>query len=194
MPAKKKTRKKAAVKKKSKTTKSSPARKTVKKVVKKKTAPKVAKKSVKKKAGKAAPKQRAKPDQYEELKKLLVGQRRNILKEAREEISKIIDGETKQLIDTALDDGDWSFIDMAEGITLKKLSASKNTLNKIDEALRKINEGTYGLCEDCGDEISKERLKVIPFALCCVECMERRERFEEFEGREMPWLSIEDLL
>ncbi|UCG79095.1 MAG: TraR/DksA C4-type zinc finger protein, partial [Nitrospirota bacterium] len=67
------------------------------------------------------------------------------------------------------------------GVNLRKLTAQKETLNKVDEALRKLNEGTYGLCEECGDEISKERLTVLPFAILCIECKEQKEREERFE-------------
>ena len=54
-------------------------------------------------------------------------------------------------------------------------------LNKIDETLRKLAQGTYGICEDCGTEISEARLKIMPFAIYCVDCMETREKLEELE-------------
>jgi DnaK suppressor protein len=178
---------KASLKAKKKVTKKT-AKKTVKNPPRKSSSAKI-KKTIKKTVGK-----KAKKDKNDELRKLLLGRRRKILDEARAEISKFLKGDTKQLVDTAIDDGDWSFIDMAKGIDLKKLSNQKDTLNKIDEALRKIDEGTYGLCEDCEIEISEERLKIIPFALLCVECKEQREKFEEFESSGAPWLSIKDLL
>jgi DnaK suppressor protein len=98
------------------------------------------------------------------LRKLLINRREEIIKEAKSEISKYIKGETRQLVDTALDDGDWSVIDLSEDISLKQLSTHRENLLKIDEALRKLDEGTYGICEDCGGEISEERLQVIPLA------------------------------
>ncbi len=118
------------------------------------------------------------------LKRLLLQKRKQILAEAKSEIGKFIRGENKQLVETALDDGDWSVVDLSEDINLRKLSEHKKTLERIDEALRKIEEGTYGICEDCGSEISEERLKVIPFAIYCVECMEKREKMEEFKEEE----------
>jgi DnaK suppressor protein len=118
------------------------------------------------------------------LKKLLLQRRTDLLKEIRNEISKYIKGETRQLVDTALDDGDWSVVDLSEDISLRHLSAHRETLQKIDESIRKLNEGTYGLCEDCGDVISAERLKILPFAIYCIDCQERREKIEEMEKRE----------
>lgn len=49
----------------------------------------------------------------------------------------------------------------------------------IDEALQRIKNGEYGVCEECGEEIPFERLKVMPFTKVCVECQERIERDEE---------------
>jgi DnaK suppressor protein len=115
------------------------------------------------------------------LRRALINRREEIVKEAKVEISKYIRGDTKQLVDTALDDGDWSIIDLSEDISLKQLSTHRETLLKIDEALRKLNEGTYGKCEDCGEEISEERLRVLPFAIYCRDCQEKREQIEEME-------------
>ncbi len=120
-------------------------------------------------------------ERRERLRKLLVTKRQEILKEAKSEIGKFIRGENRQIVETALDDGDWSFVDLAEDLNLRKLTVHKQTLNKIDESLRKLREGTYGICEDCGSEISEERLKVIPFAIYCVDCMEKREEIEKIE-------------
>ena len=75
-----------------------------------------------------------------------------MLAEARNEISKYIKGETRQLVESVLDDGDWSVIDLSEDINLRRLSAHQASLVKIDESLRKLREGTYGICEDCGED------------------------------------------
>lgn len=120
-------------------------------------------------------------DKKSALRRLLIDKREEIIKEAKAEISKYIKGETKQLIDTALDNGDWSIVDLSEDISLKRLSTHRETLLKIDEALRKLDEGTYGKCEDCGEEISEERLKILPFATYCRDCQEKREQLEELE-------------
>lgn len=118
------------------------------------------------------------------LRKTLLKKRAEILQEAKDEISKYIKGETRQLVDTALDDGDWSVVDLSEDISLRKLGVHRENLQKIDEALRKFNEGTYGICEDCGEAISEERLKILPFAIYCIDCQERREQFQQMERKE----------
>lgn len=120
----------------------------------------------------------------ENLKKLLIKMREDIIKEAKNEIRKFKEGEKKQIVESVLDDGDLSFVDLSEDISLKQLSAHRDTLIKIDEALRKLKEGTYGMCEDCGDEISVERIKIIPFATCCRDCQEKKEIIDKIKQSE----------
>ncbi len=118
------------------------------------------------------------------LRRLLIEKRKEILKEIKNDTSRYIKGESKQLVDTALDDGDWSIVDLAEDINLKHLSSHRDDLQKLDEAIRKLNEGTYGICEDCGDEISEKRLNILPYAIYCIDCKEKREKIEEMQRRE----------
>lgn len=120
------------------------------------------------------------------LRKALILKREEILKETKLEISKYIKGETRQLVDTALDNGDWSVVDLSEDISLKQLGNHRENLFKIDEALRKLDEGTYGKCEDCGGDISEKRLKVLPYAIYCIDCKEKREQLEKMESKEGP--------
>jgi len=61
----------------------------------------------------------------------------------------------------------------------------KRKLAQIDDALERIDEDTYGLCEECGVKIPKARLKVLPFAKYCVECQEKNEREEKYTREEM---------
>lgn len=54
----------------------------------------------------------------------------------------------------------------------------KNKLMAIEDALRRIDEGTFGYCEECGEKISKQRLKAVPFATLCVSCKSKKEAEE----------------
>lgn len=120
----------------------------------------------------------------ERLKKVLIQRREDIVKESKSEIRKYVSGEKKQLVETVMDEGDLSVVDLAEDINLKQLSTHRETLLKIDTALRKLSEGTYGVCDECGDEISEERLKILPFAIFCRDCQEEREMKEKMEKEE----------
>jgi len=117
----------------------------------------------------------------DKLRKLLIQKREDIVKEAKTEIKKYVSGEKRQLVETVLDDGDLSVIDLSEDISLKQLSTHRETLLKIDTALAKLKEGTYGTCEECDDEISVERLRILPFAIYCRDCQEKKELIEKME-------------
>lgn len=54
-------------------------------------------------------------------------------------------------------------------------SKSGRLIYHIDEALRRIQEGTYGKCHKCGEQISAERLKAVPHARMCIECKSAEE-------------------
>ncbi|MBF0564464.1 MAG: TraR/DksA family transcriptional regulator [Nitrospirae bacterium] len=125
-------------------------------------------------------------DRTRRVKKILIDERGKILKEAKTEISNFTKGEEKQQVEAAIDDGDWSVVDVSEDIILQKLHQHKLKLNKIDEALRKLADGSYGICEDCGLPISEARLKVLPYATMCVECKEKTEKIEAIE-KEQPF-------
>jgi DnaK suppressor protein len=53
------------------------------------------------------------------------------------------------------------------------------TLSKIDEALARLEEGTFGYCFECGEEISERRLRALPFAVRCKDCEEARETAQQ---------------
>jgi RNA polymerase-binding protein DksA len=52
----------------------------------------------------------------------------------------------------------------------------ERTLRQVEHALRRFEKGTYGICEECGQEIDPERLAVLPYATLCLNCAERRAR------------------
>ncbi|MBN2058894.1 MAG: TraR/DksA C4-type zinc finger protein [Deltaproteobacteria bacterium] len=53
---------------------------------------------------------------------------------------------------------------------------------KIEEALDRIQDGTYGICEECNGEISEERLKARPVTTFCINCKKRQETNEKLRG------------
>jgi DnaK suppressor protein len=61
-------------------------------------------------------------------------------------------------------------------MTLNLMGNEKEVLDQIDEALKRLEAGSFGLCEACGIEIPAARLEAIPYAAQCVRCASRRER------------------
>ena len=74
--------------------------------------------------------------------------------------------------ETSGDYGDMSQQSEQEWLFLNQNRANAKELGLIEKALRRINDGTYGSCTHCGNPISPQRLRAIPWAECCVECQD----------------------
>ncbi len=67
--------------------------------------------------------------------------------------------------------------------TLEQVSSQQQIIANIDESLRSIEKGSYGVCDNCGELINKPRLAVLPFAKNCIKCQSEMERPNRFVGR-----------
>ncbi|HRV10358.1 MAG TPA: TraR/DksA C4-type zinc finger protein [Candidatus Cloacimonas sp.] len=59
--------------------------------------------------------------------------------------------------------------------TVMMLESEREKIRQLNEALRRISDETYGVCEICGEFIQETRLEIIPYATCCVACQEKSE-------------------
>ena len=119
---------------------------------------------------------------YSELKQMLVDRRRQIHAEVQGKMRNVREEGTwggKQ--NEVLDAVESSEADIQEEIEFALIQMKSETLNKIDAALRRLEENTYGNCFECGDEISEARLRALPFAVRCKDCEEARETAEQRE-------------
>jgi DnaK suppressor protein len=66
-----------------------------------------------------------------------------------------------------------------QSFELRLRGREKTFLQKIDRAIRKIDEGDFGVCEECGEEISVKRLEARPETTLCIRCKEDQERHEK---------------
>jgi DnaK suppressor protein len=110
------------------------------------------------------------------LRKMLEDHRRELVNRVQ---GKIRDGRrdyTKER--EVLDEGESSEVDVQEEIEFALIQMKAETLNKIDAALRRLGEGAYGECFECGAEIAEARLRALPFAVRCKDCEETREAAE----------------
>jgi len=65
--------------------------------------------------------------------------------------------------------------DEMDFLKVSSVDSSSTTLREIHVALQKLDEGSYGICDDCGGRITARRLRARPFASLCLECKERQE-------------------
>lgn len=77
------------------------------------------------------------------------------------------------------DDIDRASLETDKSIDLRTKDRARKLIIKIDEALERIEDGSYGYCEETGEEIGIERLMARPIATLCVEAQERHERMEK---------------
>ncbi|MBI5182420.1 MAG: TraR/DksA C4-type zinc finger protein [Nitrospirae bacterium] len=117
----------------------------------------------------------------ENLKRLLHQKRDEIVKEIEDLIGMRMSTTIQQKFDSALDDGDLSVLNLSEGVDYKFLEMKYKEYKSIADAFRKLDAGTYGTCEECGNEIDEKRLKVIPFARLCIDCKRKQEELEDIE-------------
>jgi len=118
---------------------------------------------------------------YSDLKVMLEDRRREILNEVQGKIRDQRDEQTWGKVNEVLDAGESSEVDIQEDIEFALIQMKAETLTKINEALGRLEEGTYGYCSECGGEISEQRLRALPFAVRCKECEEAREVAAERE-------------
>ena len=123
----------------------------------------------------------------EALRKMLLEKKREVWADIKERLFEQLGKEYRREIETALDEGDRAIADLAEETGLAIVNLRKEMLEKIDHALEKLDQGTYGICDDCGGEISEQRLKAVPFAIYCIECKQKREELEQIEQEREPF-------
>lgn len=113
-------------------------------------------------------------DRYLELKRILEERRREILSEVHEKM-RDVRSEGPTAVQGVLDAVESSEADIQEDIEFALIQMKAETLQKIDAALVRLEDGTYGYCFECGEEISERRLRALPFAVRCKDCEEARE-------------------
>ena len=94
---------------------------------------------------------------------------RDNLNRSQRDAAGDLSGYTFHMADMATDNFDREF-------SLDLASNEQTMLNRIDEALKKIQDGSYGVCENCAKPISFKRLKAVPYAKLCIKCKEDEEK------------------
>jgi DnaK suppressor protein len=119
---------------------------------------------------------------YSELKQMLEGRRREIQAEVKGKIRDVRSegtwgGKQNEVFDAV----ESSEADIQDDIEFALIQMKSETLNKINDALLRLEQGDYGNCFECGEEIAEKRLRALPFAVRCKDCEEAREIAEKRE-------------
>lgn len=108
----------------------------------------------------------------EEMKSELINKKREVVEILASEYNSFqatnnIKG--RDLVDLASNDLDKQILDVSSALEV-------NTLNKINSAITRMENGCYGICSACGKSIGENRLKAMPYAVLCVECKSKKEK------------------
>ena len=120
-------------------------------------------------------------DRYAELRRILEERRREIMSEVHTKIRDVRTEAANSPAHGVLDAAETSESDIQDDIEFALIQMKAETLNKIEEALRRLEEGTFGYCFECGEEITEKRLRALPFAVRCKDCEEARELAQQRE-------------
>jgi DnaK suppressor protein len=119
---------------------------------------------------------------YSDLKQMLDDRRREIQAEVQGKMRGVREeGTWGGKLNEVLDAVESAEADIQEDLEFALVQMKSETLNKINDALVRLEQGTYGNCFDCGEEIAQKRLRALPFAVRCKDCEEARENAEQRE-------------
>ena len=107
---------------------------------------------------------------------------RDILNEKRtrliEEAKRTLDNDMVIEADERMDEVDQASSEYMQAFSFRLRGRERFLMGKIEHALRKIDEGNYGICEECDEQISLKRLEARPEAQLCIQCKEAQEKEE----------------
>ncbi|HEY5649775.1 MAG TPA: TraR/DksA C4-type zinc finger protein [Nitrospiria bacterium] len=154
-----------------------PQKKTQKKpkpVKKKTTAPKSLPVKKKTPAGK----------RQEALRAILVAKRKEVVRDMEAHLGKHLHEALPSRENVVFDSGDRATQDISEEMDLSFQERRASKLRLIDEAIQRLQDKTYGICEECGMDIPEPRLSAMPFAKYCIPCQEQQEAIEDLAREE----------
>jgi DnaK suppressor protein len=119
---------------------------------------------------------------YSELKTMLDERRRELQAEVQGKMRGVREeGSWGGKLNEVLDAVESAEADIQEDLEFALVQMKSETLNKVNDALVRLEQGSYGNCFDCGEEIAEKRLRALPFAVRCKDCEETRETAEQRE-------------
>ena len=121
-------------------------------------------------------------NRYSDLKHMLEERRGEIHAEVQGKMRNVrAEGTWGGKMNEVFDAVETAEADIQEDIEFALVQMKSETLNKINDALVRLEHGEYGNCFDCDEEIAEKRLRALPFAVRCKDCEEAREAVEQRE-------------
>lgn len=131
------------------------------------------------------------------LRAMLLERRQEVASEVARKLHDNRTESARRRAEDVADSAEDSEADMREDVELALVQMKADTLNKINQTLDRLDQGTYGYCCECGGEITEQRLRALPFAIRCKDCeetceiAEQRQRVQARRGM-LPSFMMED--
>ncbi|MEZ4451710.1 MAG: TraR/DksA C4-type zinc finger protein [Nannocystaceae bacterium] len=115
-----------------------------------------------------------KKDQADKFRQILQEKRKSLIEQAQ----RTLESEMQLSPDDRFDEVDQASSEYMQAFSFRLRGRERFLMDKIEHALRTIDEGVYGICEECEEPISLKRLQARPEAPLCIQCKEAQEREE----------------
>ena len=116
-------------------------------------------------------------DKLERFRQILTDRLAELQQEAEKTVEGLTDGKER-----FPDPTDRASVEWDRNFMLRIRDRERKLIMKIREALERIDEGTFGICEDCGEEIGEARLEARPVTTLCINCKTKQEAKEKARG------------
>ena len=118
-----------------------------------------------------------KPEKLEAFRKLLIQNINDLLSEAGKTVSEMTNGK-----ENYPDPNDRASLESDRNFELRIRDRERRLIVKMQEAIKRIDDGTFGICEACGGLISEKRLMARPVTTDCIDCKTKQEKAEKLKG------------
>jgi DnaK suppressor protein len=118
-----------------------------------------------------------KPEKMEEFRLMLIQKINELLSEAGKTVSEMTNGK-----ENFPDPNDRASLESDRNFELRIRDRERKLIMKMQEAIKRIDDGTFGICEACGGPISEKRLMARPVTTDCIDCKTKQEKIEKLKG------------
>jgi len=118
-----------------------------------------------------------KPEKLETFRTMLIQKINELLTEAGKTVSEMTNGK-----ENFPDPNDRASLESDRNFELRIRDRERKLIMKMQEAIKRIDDGTFGVCESCGGRISEKRLMARPVTTDCIDCKTKQEKIEKLKG------------
>lgn len=118
-----------------------------------------------------------KPEKLEMFRAMLIQKINELLNEAGKTVSEMTSGK-----ENFPDPNDRASLESDRNFELRIRDRERKLILKMQEAIKRIDDGVYGICEACGGPISEKRLLARPVTTECIDCKTKQEKIEKLKG------------